>query len=94
MTVQEATVRPPPTIATAVATAARRLFFFHRASWRRRAARPCGAGGASSAAISCAGAATGAVSPGPKSGRPSEAAGFSHDGTAGRTAEGGAMSGA
>lgn len=36
-----ATVRPPPTRATAVAATARRLFFFQRASCRRRAARPC-----------------------------------------------------
>lgn len=41
----EATVRPPPTSATAVATTARRWFFFQRARWRRRAARPAGADG-------------------------------------------------
>ncbi|WP_405890293.1 hypothetical protein OG427_18495 [Streptomyces sp. NBC_00133] len=39
-----ATVRPPPTMATAVAATARRLFFFQRASCRRRAARPCPVG--------------------------------------------------
>lgn len=41
-----ATVRPPPTRATAVATRARRWVFFKRASRRRRAARPSGAGAA------------------------------------------------
>ncbi|TXS48043.1 hypothetical protein EAO75_18120 [Streptomyces sp. uw30] len=41
----DATVRPPPTRATAVATTARRWFFFQRARCRRRAARPCGAAG-------------------------------------------------
>nr|WP_276112633.1 hypothetical protein [Streptomyces tropicalis] len=40
----EATVRPPPTRATAVATRARRWVFFQRASRRRRAARPSRAG--------------------------------------------------
>lgn len=40
----DATVRPPPTRATAVATRALRWVFLQRSRWRRRAARPIGVG--------------------------------------------------
>ncbi|PJM95567.1 hypothetical protein CG719_10750 [Streptomyces sp. CB01373] len=66
----EATVRPPPTRATAVATRALRWVFFQRASWRRRAARPgrCRDGASDTSAGSPVG-----VSPGTSAGLPTGA---------------------
>ncbi|MCH5672471.1 hypothetical protein MKW14_11615 [Streptomyces sp. CME 23] len=90
----EATVRPPPTSATAVATTARRWFFFQRARWRRRAARPTGADGTpsvSSGSLGSASSASSADGPGSGSG---QLAGVARAGATRPARVTGAMSGA